>query len=253
VTYAIGEIARLARVSVRTLHHYDEIGLLVPGERGANGYRRYDDVALERLQQIRYYRELGFALEEVATLLDDPNADAMTHLRRQHRLLRERLDQTARMIQAIEYAMEAQQMNIPLTPEERFEVFGEHDPGQYGAEIEERWGNTEAFKEARRRVQRYSKDDWLSMKAEGEAPVEALVAARQAGLPPTSTEAMDAAEAHRQHISRWFYDCGLDVHQGLGEMYVADERFRATYDDVEAGLAEYLRDAILANAARQAA
>ena len=144
-------------------------------------------------------------------------------------------------------------MNVRLTPEERFEVFGEHDPATYGTEIEQRWGNTDAFKEARRRVQKYAKEDWLRMKAEGEQPVHALVAARRAGRPPTSIEAMDAAEAHRQHISRWFYECGLDVHGGLGEMYVADERFRATYDDIEPGLAAYLRDAIVANAARYAA
>ena len=251
MTYSVGEAARLAKVSVRTLHHYDEIGLLTPSHRDANGYRRYDDRDVERLQHIRYYQALGFALDEIAAFLDDPDVDELTHLQRQHRLISERRDQLGQMLAALEYAMEAHHMSISLTPDERFEVFGDHDPGEYGAEVEEQWGNTEAFKEARRRVRRCSKDDWLRMKAEGEGAVRALVAARQAGLSPTCGEAMDAAEAHRQHISRWFYACGLEVHRGLGELYVEDARFRRTYEAIEPDLAEYLRDTILANAERQ--
>src|SRR5205823_6930017 len=115
-------------VSVRTLHHYDEIGLLTPGDRSPVGYRRYSEQDLERLQQILFYRELGFTLEQIATILDDPRADAAAHLRRQHRLLVRRIERLQAMVAAVEFALEAQQVGISLTPEERFEVFGDHDP-----------------------------------------------------------------------------------------------------------------------------
>jgi len=243
-------VAELAGVTVRTLHHYDEIGLLSPGERGPNGYRRYGEADLERLQQILYYRELGLSLEEIAAILDDPRADAAAHLRRQHRLLRERIGRLEAMVAAVERAMEAQQMGIPLTPQERFEVFGDFDPDQYAEEAEQRWGDTDAFRESQRRVQRYTKQDWLALKAEGEQTASALAAALRAGTPADDAAVLDLAEAHRQHITKWFYDCPYEVHRGLGDMYAADDRFRASYERISPGLAEYLRDAIHANASR---
>src|SRR6266550_5107922 len=232
MSYAVGEVAGLAGVTVRTLHHYDEIGLLSPGERSPTGYRRYGEADLERLQQILYYRELGFSLEEIATILDDPTADAATHLRRQHRLLTERVERLQKMVAAIEYAMEAQQVGISLTPEERFEVFGAFEPDEHAEEAEQRWGETEAYRESQRRVGRYTKDDWTALKAEAGENGNALAAAMQAGTPPDSAEAMDLAEAHRQHITKWFYECGYEIHTGLGQMYVADDRFRANYDNL---------------------
>ena len=131
MSYAVSQVAALAGVTVRTLHHYDRIGLLVPGGRTAAGYRRYTDADLERLQQVRYYRELGFTLEEIATVLDGPGADPAAHFRRQHRLLLERIKRLSEMVTAIEFAMEAQKVGISLTPEERFEVFGDFDPDTY--------------------------------------------------------------------------------------------------------------------------
>src|SRR3954464_12407490 len=129
----VGEVAALAGVTVRTLHHYDRIGLLSPSVRTAAGYRRYTPSDLDRLHQVLVYRELGVPLEEIATLLDDPGADPAEHLRRQHRLLRDRLERTRAMVAAVEKEMEAQSMGISLTPEERFELFGDQDPSQHEA------------------------------------------------------------------------------------------------------------------------
>src|SRR5262245_5841929 len=158
--YTVGRAAEIAGVTVRTLHHYDEIGLLSPGGRSGAGYRRYDDVDLERLQHIMFYRELGFALEEIAEILDDPAADPASHLRRQHDLLSDRVARLGKMLDAIEFAMEAGKVGINLTPEERFEVFGEFNPDDYTEEAQERWGATDAYKESARRVSRYTKADW---------------------------------------------------------------------------------------------
>jgi len=248
---SVGEAAALAGVTVRTLHHYDRIGLLSPSGRSGAGYRQYSPADLDRLHSVLLYRELGFPLEEVATLLDDPSADPEEHLRRQHRLLRDRLERTSAMVAAVEKEMEARAMGISLTPEERFEVFGGHDPAQYDAEVEERWGETDAYAQSKRKTAAYSQEDWLRIKAEG-ADVEArFAAAFRDGIPADSERAMDVAEEHRQQISRNFYDCPPEMHAGLGRMYVEDERFTAHYEEIAPGLAQYVSTAVQANAARQ--
>ena len=247
----VGEVAALAGVTVRTLHHYDRIGLLSPSGRTPAGYRQYAPADLDRLHQVLLYRELGFPLEEVAALLDDPSADPAEHLRRQHRLLRDRLERTSAMVAAVEKEMEARQMGISLTPEERFEVFGENDPSQYDAEVEERWGETDAYRESRRRTSSYTKEDWLRIKAEGADVERRFAEALRSGAAPDSAEAMDVAEDNRQHISRNFYECSPEMHAGLGRMYVEDERFTAHYEQIAPGLAQYVSTAVQANAARQ--
>ncbi|MEU9365297.1 MerR family transcriptional regulator [Streptomyces avermitilis] len=250
MSYSVGQVAGFAGVTVRTLHHYDEIGLLVPGERSHAGHRRYNDADLDRLQQILFYRELGFPLEEVAALLDDPAADPRAQLRRQHELLTARIEQLQKMATAVEHAMEAGKMGINLTPEEKFEVFGDKDPEEHAEEAERRWGGTEAYAESQRRAARYTKDDWKRMQAEVADWGERYDGLMAAGEPPAGERAMNMAEEHRQHIATWFYDCSYDIHRGLGEMYVSDERFKEFYDSMRPGLAEHLRDAIAANADR---
>jgi DNA-binding transcriptional MerR regulator len=243
-------VARLAGVTVRTLHHYDRIGLLSPSGRTATGYRVYGAHDLDRLHQVLVYRELGFPLEEVAALLDDAHTDPEAHLRRQHGLLRDRLERTRAVIAALEKEMEARQMGISLTPEEKFELFGEGYSEDYEREAEERWGETEAWAQSARRTSAYTKADWVAIKAEADDVQQRFATAMRAGSPADSAEAMAVAEDHRQHISRWFYDCPPAMHAGLGRMYVEDERFAATYEKVAPGLAQYVSTAVQANAAR---
>ena len=245
----VGEVAGLAGVTVRTLHHYDRIGLLSPSGRSASGYRLYSAADTDRLHSVLLYRELGFSLEDVAALLDD--ADPAEHRRRQHRLLLARLDRTQAMVAAVEKEMEAQAMGVPLSPEEKFEVFGDFDPDRYEEEVQERWGETDAYAQSERRTSAYRKEDWLRIKAEGEDVEARFAAAMQAGVPADSEQAMDLAEEARQQISRNFYDCPPGMHAGLGRMYVEDERFTAYYERIAPGLAQYVSTAVQANAARQ--
>ncbi|MEU4550769.1 DNA-binding transcriptional MerR regulator [Micromonospora violae] len=252
MAYTVGQVAKVAGVTVRTLHHYDEIGLLSPSGRTSAGYRRYDDADLQRLQLVLYYRELGFPLEEITAIIDDPAADPAAHLRRQHELLTERMKRLQEMVTAIEFAMEASKLNIQLTPEERFEVFGDFKPEQYEAEAEQRWGGTDAYRESNRRASRYGKEDWLRIKAENEDWGRRIVALMASGAPADGPEAMDLAEEHRQIISRWFYECSYEVQTGLADMYMADERFTAYFENIAAGLAAYLHEAIHANAISRA-
>ncbi|POX41987.1 MerR family transcriptional regulator [Streptomyces sp. Ru73] len=250
MTYSVGQVAGFAGVTVRTLHHYDEIGLLSPSARNRAGHRRYDDADLDRLQRILFYRELGFPLDQVAALLDDPEADPQEHLRRQHQLLTARIEKLQKMAAAVETAMEARRMGINLTPEEKFEVFGDHDPDQYADEVQRRWGDTEAYKESQRRAAGYTKEDWKRLTAELDAIHGRMAELLAQGVPAGSEAAMDVAEEHRTFICRRHYECSHELHSCLGEMYVADERFAAMYDGIRPGLAVYMRDAVLANAAR---
>ena len=166
MSYSVGQVAGLAGVTIRTLHHYDKIGLLSPSGRSAAGYRIYEEADLERLQQILFYRELEFALEEIATIVDDQHTDAVGHLRRQRGLLTERIERLRAMVAAIDHEMEAKTMGIQLTPEERLEVFGGFNPEDYAEEAEQRWGGTEAYRQSQRRVATYTKEDWMRIKAE---------------------------------------------------------------------------------------
>jgi MerR family transcriptional regulator, thiopeptide resistance regulator len=250
----VGAVSRLAGVSVRTLHHYHRAGLLRPSGRSAAGYRLYSLGDLKRLQQILFYRTLGFALDEISQILASPGDDADAHLRRQHRLLRERIARQQDMLAAIEKEMEARKMGISLTPEEQFEVFGtDKVSGEWAAEAERRWGDTEAWRQSQRRAATYTKQDWLEIRDETFAINQAFLAAMSDGEPAGGQRAMDVAERHRQHISRWFYDCPPEMHAGLGRMYVEDERFTAHYEEVAPGLAQFVSTAVQANAARRSA
>jgi len=248
--HTVGDLARAAGVTVRTLHHYDEIGLLVPSGRTAAGYRTYSYLDLLRLQRVLGYRALGLSLDAIAALVDDPDADPVEQLRAQHAVLGARVAELQRQLAAIEKTMEASAMGIQLTPQEMFEVFGDTDPTQHAAEAADRWGDTDAYRQAHRRTSRYTKADWQRMKAETAQVEERYLAAYTSGAPATGPEAMDVAEAHRQSITTWFYDCSPAMHRGLAQMYVEDGRFTAHYDDRAPGLAQYVHDAVMANADR---
>lgn len=245
----VGEVAALSGVSIRTLHHYDEIGLLHPSDRSSAGYRRYAEADLDRLARILAYRELDFTLGQIRDLLDDPNVEPVEHLRRQHALLSTQLARLQRIVTALEKAMEAREMGINLDPHEMVEVFGEHDPTEHAEEAAARWGETDAYRESARRTSSHTKDDWLQIKQEATAVDVGYVDALRAGEPADGPVARAAAEAHRRHIDTWFYPCSAQMHCGLGEMYVADPRFTERYESLAPGLAQYVHDAIFANAA----
>lgn len=247
--YAVGAVAALAHVSVRTLRHYDDIGLLPPSGRSAAGHRRYNAADLRRLREILFYRELGFGLDQIAAMLADPGAGTDSRLRNQHRMLRERIARSRELLRALEKEMEARKMGLSLTPEEQFEIFGtDKVGGEWAEEARDSWGDTDAYQESQRRTAGYTKEDWIRLKEESDAGLRAFRDAMQAGVPADTVAAGELAERHRQFLSRWFYDCGYDMHRGLAEMYVSDWRFSQVFDGVSPGLALYVHDAIIANA-----
>jgi DNA-binding transcriptional MerR regulator len=165
-TYLVKDVARLAGVSVRTLHHYDSIGLLVPGARTAAGYREYTDSDLLRLQQILIGRELGLTLEEIRRSLDDPRFDRKATLLDQRERLRDRARQAEAMIRAVDVALAAldgRRKKGEMAMKDLFEGF---NPSQYDAEARRDWGQSEAFVESEKRARRYTPDDWKTLAAE---------------------------------------------------------------------------------------
>lgn len=244
----VGEVAALAHLTIRTLHHYDSIGLLRPSGRSEAGYREYTEQDLERLQTVLLYRELGFGLGEIRDLLADPGFDRREALRAQRAQLARRSGQLDAMIALIDKTLAAMDEGIPMERTDMFEAFGDFDPAEHEAETQARWGETDAYRESARRARQYTKDDWRRFKAESDAVNEAVAALMDAGVAPDDPRAMDAAERHRLLVDSWFYPCPPEMHEHLGRMYVEDGRFTATYERIRPGMAVYLRDAIAANA-----
>lgn len=245
-SYTVGTLARLAGVTVRTLHHYGDIGLLAPRARSAAGYRLYDAADVDRLTRILYYRDLGFGLDDVAALLDG-DTDPADHLRTQHRLLTERLARVQELVTAIEREMEAHMSGIRLTPEEQLEIFGETWDPAYQAEAEERWGDTEAWSQSRERTAQWTRQDWERVKTEGDALNARLAEAFTSGVEPGSDRANELAEQHRAELNR-FYDADHELHRGVVGFTTGDERFRAQFEELAPGLSDWLRAIVEANA-----
>lgn len=253
MTWTVGEAAKLAKVSVRTLHHYDEVGLLAPSDRSESGYRLYTVDDLERLQQIMLFRELGFTLPEIRDIVLDPSFDRVSALEAQRNLLAEKVRRTEAAIEAIDLQLREMEEGVPMTKEDASKMFTDlfdgFDPADYEDEVKERWGDTDAYKQSAARTKRYRKEDWEAIKAEEEATTNAFIELFDAGVPSNSLEAMKLAEAKRAHISKWFYDCPLEFYVNMAQIWVADPRFTKNIDKPRTGLAAYEYAAVQALAA----
>jgi hypothetical protein len=164
---------------------------------------------------------------------------------RQRRMLRDKAAQLGRMVDAVDAALDADEKGTMVDERDMFEVFGDFDPKQYEAEVQERWGHTDAYAESARRTKRYTKQDWQRVKDES-----FQIGTDTARLMDEGAPAMALAEQARLQIDTWFYPCSHEMHVNLAEMYIVDPRFKATYEKIHVGMAEYWHDAIRANAAR---
>ena len=263
--YQVKEVAELSGVSIRALHHYDAIGLLVPSLRTAAGYRLYSEDDLLRLQQILIGRELGLSLEELRRSLDDPSFDRRRALLQQREALTRRAEKTSEMLRAIDAAIavldgasldddgsQREGNAMDYTKLDYNKLFNGFDPSKYEDEVKQRWGHTEGYKTSQKRAMSYTEEDWKRCMAEQGAVYADAIAAMKAGKPPTDPAAMDIAERHRLAIDRWFYRCNAQMHCGLADMYEADDRFRSFFEGHARGLTAFLSAAIRANAQRAA-
>jgi DNA-binding transcriptional MerR regulator len=249
--YQVRDVARIAGISIRALHHYDSIGLLVPKGRTTGGYRLYSDDDLLRLQQILIGRELGLSLEAIRRSLDDPRFDLRAALQAQRVQLQQRARQTSEMIGAIDAALALLDQRQTGETMDMKQVFDGFDPAKYEEEAKQRWGNTEAYRESKRRTDLYGPEQWQQIKAEQAQIYGEAAAALDAGKDATDPEVMAIADRHRRFIDRWFYACTSTMHRGLAQLYETDVRFAENIDRHGEGLTTYLVAAIRANAERQ--
>ena len=247
--WTVGDVAARLGVTVRTLHHYDEIGLLHPSERAVNGYRLYTPEDRARLRTIVLWRRLEIPLDEIATMLRDDD-DTGAHLRRQREAVMARRDELTELVRAIDNALEATMNDTPASTEDMREIFGTAFTDEYPAEAEQKWGDTPEWKQSAERTKHYTRQQWETIKAESDAIELALLDLFRAGVASDDARALEAAEAHRVHMETWFYDCGPRMFRNLAHLYVQDARFTASYDEAHdaPGFAAWVSEAMLARA-----
>ena len=232
----IKEFAEFMGVSVRTLHYYDEIGLLVPAYVDEyTGYRYYNENSLLRMQEILFYRELDFSLKSIGEILSSPNYDTNKALKEQKNLLTLKKERLERLISAVDDAMKGENV---------MSAFDNSEFEKYKTEAKEKWGKTAAYKEHTEKTKHYSKDKWNNLTEEMNDILAKFAACMKNGEEPDSTDAQNLVKMLQIHITENYYLCTNEILAGLGQMYVADERFKNNIDKHADGTTEFIREAI---------
>lgn len=232
----INELAKLTGVSVRTLHYYDEIGLLKPAEIDKwTGYRFYDEISLEKMQQIMFYRELDFSLKSIMKILSSPDYDKEKALDEQKKLLILKKERLEKLISAIDSAKKGENI-MNAFDNTKFE--------NYREEVKEKWGNTEAYKEYSQKSKNYSKENFNALTDGMNNIMGEFAGCMNSGASVDSTDAQNLVKKLQSYITENFYTCTNEILAGLGLMYVADERFKNNIDKHSTGTAEFISKAI---------
>lgn len=231
--WSTAEVARMAGVSARTLRHYDHVGLLTPADTGHGGLRWYGRPELLRLQHLLLLRELGLGLAEIGRVLDGA-ADEVAALREHRDRLVAETDRLRRLADTVEQTIIERTGGTTVAAEKLFDGF-RHDP--HAAEARERWGDEAA--ESRRRAASWDDATAARVRDEGEAVHRRLAEALRAGRAPDDPAVQDLVARHHAWVSR-FWTPDAPAYTGLGRLYVDDERFTATLDAHEPGLAAFL-------------
>lgn len=241
MAYTVKTVAKLAGITVRALHHYDHIGVLRPSSTSASGYRLYSDSDLARLQQVLFFRELGFSLQETKAIIDSPGFDRREALRSHRQLLCEKRERLGRLIDSVDRTIEATEGGTRVDEKTMFDGFDESKMEEYREEARTKWGK-ELVDESYRRVSDYTKEDWATFQAESKEIVTAM--ASLMGRDPADPEVQGWVDRHYRQIKDHFYTPTPEMYRGLGNLYVEDSRFTANYDRVKPGLASFMRAAM---------
>ena len=235
----VQEVANLAGVSTRTLRYYDQIGLLPPASATEAGYRLYGDADLRRLQQILFLRELAFPLKEIAPMLKAEAADTRRAVERHRELLRLKMERLQGLIDLCERILQGED-DLDLKPFDESALSGQRDA--YAQEAKQRWGHSDAYKESACRTAGYTKEDWATVQAEQEEIFRGFAAL--VGQDPVGDAVRAQVRKWRDMIGARFYACSDEMLAGLGEMYLADERFQKNLDAYGAGTAALMSEAM---------
>ena len=232
----IKEFAIATGVSIRTIHYYDEIGLLTPAYVDKiTGYRYYDENSILRMQEILFYRELDFSLKSIKEILTSPNYDKNKVLNEQKELLILKKERLEKIIFAIDAAMKGENV---------MSVFDNSEFEKYKNEVKEKWGQTEAYKEHSEKTKTYSKEKWNNLASGMDQIMAMFSVCMKNGDEANSIEAQELVRKLQNHISENYYHCTNEILASLGGMYVADERFKNNIDKHAIGTAEYISKAI---------
>lgn len=238
MVYTVKQLATLAGISIRTLHYYDDIGLLKPSFVRQNGYRVYEEKELVKLQQILLFRELAFPLEQIKEMIYAKKFDMKAALRDQRKMLVMKKNRIYKLLSVVDAQLKGGEH---MANQHSFGVFTDTTMEEFKEEARKRWGNTDAYKQSAERTKHWTKADYDRIAEEGTKFTEALSKLMDRGIADEKVQQM--IEKHYQGI-RVFYDCPIEMYRNLGAMYVEDPRFRAYYEKFRKGMAEFMKNAI---------
>ena len=232
----IKEFAKFTGVSVRTLHYYDEIGLLLPAIVDRyTGYRFYDENSLVRMQEILFYRELDFSLKSIGEILSSPNYDKSKVLKEQKQLLILKKERLERLISAIDSAVKGENV---------MKAFDNSEFEKHKAEAKEKWGQTPAYEEHEEKTKHYSKEKWDNLAKQMNDIFAEFATCIKSGETADSAEAQNLVKRLQDHITQNYYICTDEILAGLGQMYIQDERFKNNIDKYADGTSAFVCEAI---------
>lgn len=235
----INEVAKLTGITVRTLHYYDEIGLLKPSKVNESGYRIYDNSDLEELQQILFFRELEFSLNEIKEIITNPKYDKKEALCNHKQLLIKKKLRLDKLIALVEDTIEGEN-TMSFKEFDMSEI--EKIKKEYAAEVKARWGDTEAYAESEEKTANYDSEKWNFLNEEGTAILKEFGELRT--LSPDNEKIQSLVKKWQEYITNNFYNCTKEILAGLGLMYVQDERFSENIDKNGEGTAKFISEAI---------
>lgn len=240
--YTVKQLSDFAEVSARTLHYYDEIGLLRPSKVGANGYRYYDDEALLRLQQILFYREIGLELMQIKEILESPDFDLLSALRSHRAVLHEKINRLEKLVNTVDSTIMHLVGEVDMSKKRLFEGFSEEKQKYYERVARLEYG-PERVNESIKRWNSYGEAQQQSIREEGGKVYTDLVAAMEAGKSSQSAEVQAIIRRWHQHL-HYFYEPTLDILRGLGQGYSSNPDFIAFFQQLHPNLPDYLSEAI---------
>ncbi|WP_079509243.1 MerR family transcriptional regulator [Mesobacillus jeotgali] len=243
--FRVKEVANLTGVSVKTMHHYDKIGLLKPEDVTNAGYRLYSDRDLERMQQILFFREMDFSLQEIKDILDRPDFNRKESLKKHKELLLKKKKRLDEIIRTVEKTIKSIEGGYQMEEKDMFKGFDmkeilEHQK-RYSEEAKARYGK-EAVEKTEKKIADYTSEDWGNIQGKTEEIYQRLINGMQDG--PGDQAVQQAVADWRQLITDHYYDCTIEVFRGLGNLYVEDPRFTKNIDKYQQGLAAFFKKAI---------
>lgn len=243
--YKVSEVFKLTGVSIRMLHHYDKIGLLIPSEKTASGYRMYSDDDIARLYQILIFKELDFSLADIRKILDDVNFDREEALIQQRKMIENQKKKLDNILGSIDDTILNLRGDGTMSKKSfnafTYEEVKKHEE-KYADETKNKYGHSAAYKESKEKTSKYEKSDWDRVMGEADSIYVKLAKLRDKDV--SDIEVQKLVEEWRNHISKNFYNCSIEIFRGLALMYVADERFTKNIDNYGEGLAQFLSDAM---------